>query len=63
MATEDKSKSQDQGKDPGGETEEGDQLTAEELASISGGNAPYGTADDGTPWAPQHAGQGGGYGE
>lgn len=64
MATEDKSKSQEQSEAADNETEEGDQLTAEELASISGGVIdPHVTAPDGTPWAPQHTGQGGGYGE
>ena len=59
---EDKGKSQEQSKVSDAETEEeGDQLTEEELASISGGASA--TADDGTPWAPQHMGHGGGYGE
>ena len=63
MASEEKTKSQEPSQVSDEETEEGGELTAEELASISGGNAPHGTAPDGTPWAPQHAGQGGGHGE
>ena len=39
--------------------EEGRELTAEELASISGGVVdPHTQAPDGTPWAPSHTGQG-----
>ncbi len=38
--------------------EEDKELTAEELASISGGGDPHTTAPDGLPWAPSHTGQG-----
>lgn len=41
------------------ETDEEDkELTAEELASISGGVDPHTTSPEGLPWAPSHTGQG-----